>query len=192
MKRIANRFTVILDANVLYPFLVRDVLLTLAESGMYRARWSAAITVEWRENLLAKRPDKKAAIDRTISLMQDAFPEALIEGFEPLIEALNLPDPDDRHVLAAAIRAGADHIITNNIKDFPIDALASYGIEAKTPDDFIVDNIDLFQSDAIAALRAMRARYDNPPVSKADFLLALIRAGLPGTAAALKPHIESL
>jgi predicted nucleic acid-binding protein len=192
MKRIANRFTVILDANVLFPFLVRDALLTLAEAGIYRARWSAAITAEWRENLLAKRPDRKAAIDRTIGLMRDAFPEALIEGFEPLVEAVHLPDPDDRHVLAAAIRAGADHIITNNIRDFPSAALAAYGIEAKTPDDFIVGNIDLFQSDAIAALRAMRARYDSPPVGKGDFLLALIKAGLPRTAAALKPHIESL
>jgi predicted nucleic acid-binding protein len=192
MKRIANRFTVIFDANVLYPFLVRDALLTLAEAGMYRARWSAVITAEWRENLLAKRPDRHAAIDRTIRLMEEAFPEALIEGFEPLIDALYLPDPNDRHVLAAAIRAGADHIITNNIRDFPSDALAGYGIEAKTPDDFIVGNIDLFQSDAIAALRAMRARYDSPPINKADFLLALIKAGLPVTAAALKPHIESL
>ena len=192
MKRIANRFTVVLDANVLYPFLVRDVLLTLAEAGMYRARWSAMITAEWRANLLAGKPSREEAINRTIRVMQDAFPEALVEGYEPLMAALYLPDPDDRHVLAAAIRAGAHHIITSNIRDFPAETLAGYGIEARTPDDFIVGNIDLYPSDAIVALRAMRARYDSPPLGKADFLLALIRAGLPRTAAALKPHIESL
>jgi predicted nucleic acid-binding protein len=192
MRHIADRFTVVLDANVLYPFLVRDVLLTMAEAGMFRARWSAEIMDEWQRNLIADKPEKEAKINRTAFVMTEAFPEALVDGFDALIDKIDLPDPKDRHVVAAAIQADAQHIITNNIKDFPPGVLDRYGIEAKTPDDFIVSTFELYPTDAVAALRAMRQRYNDPEMSKADLMLALIKAGLPKTAAALKPHIESL
>jgi predicted nucleic acid-binding protein len=192
MRHIADRFTVIADANVLYPFMVRDVLLSLAQAGLFRIKWSNMITEEWSRNLIANKPQSESKIRATIDVMHREFPEAVVEGFEPLIASLSLPDSDDRHVLAAAIHADAQHILTNNLKHFPDTALAPYGVDAKTPDDFILSTFELYPIDALAVFREMRARYENLPISKAEFILMLIRAGLTKTAAALKPHIESL
>ncbi len=112
MRHVADRFTAMLDANVLYPFLVRDVLLSLAEAGLYRPVWTAEINAEWSENLIAGKPEREAAIKATIEAMNEAFPEAVTTGYEDLIPSLTLPDNDDRHVLAAAIRSGASVIVT--------------------------------------------------------------------------------
>jgi predicted nucleic acid-binding protein len=109
MRHIADRFTVILDANVLYPFLMRDVLLSSARAGLFRARWSRSIMDEWVRNLISNKPEKERQIHRTASLMNERFPEAVVEDYEALIPSLSLPDEKDRHVLAAAIRAGAHH-----------------------------------------------------------------------------------
>lgn len=192
MRHIADRFTVVLDANVLYPFLVRDVLLSMAHAGLFRARWSLAITDEWASNLKRNRPDKADQIDRTVCVMNNAFPESIVNGFEHIIESLSLPDPDDRHVLAAAIQADAQHIITNNLEDFPVEELGRYGIEAKPPDDFILSTFELYPSDTAAALRRMRRRYENPPITKNSLVFHLAANGLAKTASVLKPHIESL
>lgn len=192
MRHIADRFTVILDANVLYPFLVRDVLLSFAQAGLFRARWSRAIMDEWARNLMANKPEKERQIHRTVSLMNEHFPEAVVEDYEALVPSLSLPDETDRHVLAAAVRAGAHHIVTSNLRDFPETELSKYGIEAKTPDDFLHSTFELYSIDAIEVFREIRARYKNPPVSKTELILALIKSGLIKTAGALKPHIESL
>jgi predicted nucleic acid-binding protein len=137
VSEIADRFVVILDANVLYPFGVRDVLLRFAEAGLYRARWSEAILLEWTTNLLAQKPHLKGSIESQLAAMRRAFPEALVEEYEGLAASLHLPDKDDRHVLAAAIRAGAQIIVTENLKDFPIDELKPYDIEAMSADSFL-------------------------------------------------------
>jgi predicted nucleic acid-binding protein len=130
-------FTVIYDACVLYPAPLRDLLIRLAAKGLVRARWTDRILDESFRNILANRPDLlPGSLDRTRELMNRALRDVLVTGYEGLIEGLNLPDPDDRHVLAAAIRAGAQVIVTMNLDDFPESALAPFSVEALHPDDF--------------------------------------------------------
>ena len=192
MRHVSNRFTAVLDANVLYPFLVRDVLLSLAAAGLYRPLWSDTINGEWTRHLIDRRPDRIERIRATVSLMNEAFPEAIVTHYEDLISVLVLPDPDDRHILAAAIRGGANVIVTENIADFPADVLDRCDIEARTADDFVLNTVELYPTDSVAAFRGMRRRYANPPYSPEDLLQAFLRCGLVTTAAALTPHIESL
>ncbi len=180
-------YTAILDANVLYPFLVRDVLLSLAHQGLYHARWSKQIQDEWVRNLRANRPDLDAPKFRQmIAVMEQAIPDSLIcESYQSLIAGLQLPDPDDRHVLAAAIAGHADVIVTFNLKDFPVAVLSQYGIEARHPDDFVLDQLELRPLEALAAIKAMRARWRNPPKTF-DELIDMLQCGqLPLTASHL-------
>ena len=129
-------FVVLDDACVLYPAPLRDLLVRLANTGVVRARWSAAILDECFRNILENRPElKPEALQRTRELMTRAVPDCMVTGFEQLIDGLVLPDADDRHVLAAAIRAGAQAIVTFNLDDFPAERLQPYNIEAKHPDD---------------------------------------------------------
>jgi hypothetical protein len=116
----------------------------LGLSGRYRARWSLQIHDEWKRNLLINRPAlTPEQLDRTSGLMDLAIPDGLVVGHELLISGLTLPDPDDRHVLAAAIRCNASVIVTFNEKDFPATALAPYVIEAQHPDLFVDNLFDL-------------------------------------------------
>ena len=133
-----SSFTAVYDACVLYPAPLRDFLMWLALSGLYRARWTEEIHCEWKRNLLKNRPDLTIEqLDRTSQLMDLAIPDACVDSYEDLIVGLSLPDDDDRHVLAAAIRCGADVIVTFNLKDFPIRSLEPFGIEAQHPDEFV-------------------------------------------------------
>lgn len=147
-------FVVIYDACVLYPAPLRDLLLRIATIGIVRARWSDTILDECFRNILKNRPDlQPGALDRTRALMKQAVPDCLVSGFEPLIPSLTLPDADDRHVLAAAIRAGAQAIITFNLSDFPAEELDKFGVEAKHPDDFVLDTLDLAPGAVICCRR---------------------------------------
>jgi predicted nucleic acid-binding protein len=192
LSEIADRFVVVLDANVLYPFRVRDALLRFAEAGLFRARWSPTIMDEWTRNLIERRPDFEASIRAQMAAMKRAFPESCVTGGESLIPALILPDPDDRHVLATAIRTSAEHIITENLKDFPDEALAPFGITAVTPDDFLSSTFELYPGDALSTLRNMRQDYQNPPFTPGEFIFELQRKGLPKLASMLKEHIDLL
>lgn len=192
MRHISDRFTAVLDANVLYPFLIRDVLLTLAEAGLYRPLWSAEINGEWTKHLIARNPDRLDNIRRTESLMNDAFPEALVTNYERLIPCLDLPDPNDRHVLAAAIRGGANVIVTENTADFPAEVLANFDLEARHADEFILNTVELYVTDAVAALRRMRMRYGNPTYTPDDLLQAMLSCGLITTVAEIRLHAASL
>jgi predicted nucleic acid-binding protein len=179
-------FTAVYDACVLYPAPLRDFLMWLALSGRFRARWSNEIHEEWQRNLLAKRPDLAAAqVERTAALMDQAVPDALVTGYKPLIASLQLPDPDDRHVLAAAIRCHASVIVTFNGKDFPAGALAPFGVEAQHPDEFIQNLFDLDPAAVIAAARSQRQQLKNPPMAVDRFLDVLLRQGLVGTVKSL-------
>lgn len=190
MSDVIDRFVVVLDANVLYPFRMRDALLRFAEAGLFRARWSQTILAEWAAALLAKKPHMKTSIDRQLEAMRKTFPEACAEGFEDLIAGIKLPDPDDRHVVAAAILVDADHIVTQNLRDFPPKAIAKYGIEAVTADDFLSSTFELYQLEATGALRAMRNAYSNPPFQPGEFVLDLQARGLPKLASQIKYHID--
>lgn len=181
-----------LDANVLYPFRIRDALLRLAEAGLFRARWSPPILDEWRRNLIARKPHLAKSVDAQIAAMSRAFPESCVCGAESLIEALTLPDPDDRHVLATAIRAGAEHIVTENLRDFPDEALDGFGITAVSADDFLSSTFELYPADALGAMRAMRRDYSRPPFTPGDFIFDLQAKGLPKLASMLKENIDVL
>lgn len=113
-------YPVVLDACVLYPSLLRDLLMHLGLAGLYQPKWSMMIEDEWQRNLIKNRPDINSdQIKRTRDLMNQALPDAMITGFEPLIASIELPDVDDRHVVATAICSNAGIIVTFNLKDFP-------------------------------------------------------------------------
>jgi len=137
-------FAVVYDANVLYHSYQRSLLIEVAQAGLVRARWTEQILDEVLRNLKKNRPDlSPARLDRTRELMNGAIRDVLVTGYEPLIGALDLPDPGDRHVRAAAIKVGAQTIVTNNLKDFPADRLAAWDIEASSADDFLHAMVDL-------------------------------------------------
>lgn len=115
-----SHFTALLDANVLYPAPLRDLFLQLAVTDLFKAKWTADIHREWIEALMRNEPEcGRAALERTRVLMDTATRDSLVTGYEALIDTLTLPDPDDRHVLAAAIVGRCDVIVTQNLKDFP-------------------------------------------------------------------------
>ncbi|WP_193172688.1 PIN domain-containing protein [Nisaea nitritireducens] len=190
MRSIADRFVVVLDANVLYPFRVRDILLRFSEAGLFRARWSPEILNEWTRNLLEQKPHLEKSIHSQLEAMKSAFPEALVEGHMELVNSLNLPDPDDRHVLAAAIQCDAQHIITENLKDFPGKMLNGFGIEAVSADQFLHSTMELYPEASISALRQMRADYKQPAMNPAEFLMSLRTAGLVKTSELTKRSID--
>jgi len=178
----------ILDANVLYPAPLRDVLLQLAFAGFYQARWSAEIE-EWTRNLLAARPELAERIERTQAVMRRAVPDALVTGYAAQIPNLVLPDPDDRHVLAAAITAEAEIIVTFNTRDFPAAALASHGLVAQHPDEFLQGFIATMPTQFMAVVRRCIGRLTNPPVTAAVYLATFRRLGLRETATFLASNL---
>lgn len=163
----------------------------LAVTDLYRAKWTDAIHDEWIRNVLKNRPDlKPEQLQRTRELMNAHVRDCLVTGYEPLIEGITLPDPDDRHVLAAAIRAGADLIVTFNVKDFPEEVLKPYGIEAQHPDDFLIFQIDLAPNIVCAAAKRHRASLKNPPKDVEEYLLTLEAQGLAQTVLGLRQFAE--
>ena len=181
-------FVVLYDANVLYPSTLRDLLIRVVQAGLVQAKWTDQILDEVFDNLTASRPDLDPQnLARTRDLMNTAVRDCLVTGYEPLIEAIDLPDPDDRHVLAAAIKARAQVIVTNNLKDFPSAALEPWDMEAKSPDDFVLDQIDLSREAVYGAVQRMADARVNPPATFMDIFAMLERDGLVESAAALRP-----
>ncbi|WP_101102705.1 PIN domain-containing protein [Macromonas bipunctata] len=183
----SSHFTVVYDACVLYPAPLRDLLMRLALTDRFRARWSNTIHDEWTRNLLRQRPElDPVALDKTRILMNTGVRDSLVEGFEHLIPAIELPDPNDRHVLAAAIHSGADTIVTFNLKDFPPKVLFRYHLQAQHPDDFVVDLFDLHPAAVLQAVAEQRAALKKPPKTADEFLDILLRQGLTQTVSMLK------
>ena len=178
------------DANVLYPSGLRNFLMHLALTGIFRAHWSAEVHDEWIRNLLKNRPDiTRDKLERTRRLMDQAAPDALVTGYESLIDSLELPDRDDRHVMAAAIRGGASVIVTLNLSDFPNAALAEFGIEAQHPDDFVLSLTETFPEFVLEAARTHRASLRNPSKTRDEYLAELNTQELCRSAAALRELI---
>jgi len=175
------RFTCVLDTNVIYPLWTRDLLLWFAHYDLYTPKWSQNICLEWIDVMKRKGIGEEEAIKRA-SNINKAFPDALVENYEPIIKILDLPDLDDRHVLAAAIKANADLIITNNIKDFHQDYLARFDLKAKVPDDFFTDIIDLNRELSLTAFRKLVLNKKNPPLDEFEVLEVLRKNGLSNTA----------
>lgn len=182
-------FTVVCDANTLYPAPLRDFLMRLALTGIYRARWTCQIHAEWKRNLLINRPDlTQAQLDRTSAAMDRAIPDALVTGYEPLCSSLCLPDPDDVHVLAAAIKCNASVIVTFNLKDFPPEVLLPFEVETVHPDDFIADLFDLDRAAVLEAAHAQRISLKRPAHSVSEFLERLVNQGLTQTVKLLSEY----
>jgi predicted nucleic acid-binding protein len=172
-------FTALFDANVLYPAPLRDLLIELALTGHFRAKWSNSIHDEWINNLLKNRPDLTFSdLDKTRKAMNNAVSDCLVENYENLIPSLKLPDSKDRHVLAAAIRGRADVIVSINVKDFHKHELSKYSISIQHPDDFILDLLNLAPESVYGAIRKIRERLKNPPINIDFYLDNLERNGL--------------
>ncbi len=162
--------TAVFDACVLYPAPLRDLLMHLALTDLFRARWTDAIHDEWIRNVLKDRPNlTKSQLERTRTLMNSHVRDCLVTGWEVFLPSLNLPDPDDRHVLAAALAARADVIVTFNIKDFPASSLEPLGIEAQHPDEFVTHLLSLDEPRVLTAVKRLRASLRSPPVPAEDY-----------------------
>ena len=183
--------TAVLDACVLYPASLRDLLVELAARGVFQGRWTAEIHDEWMRNVKANRPDlDPKRLERTRTMMDLHAEQSVVTGHLSLVPALTLPDPDDRHVLAAAINSQARFIVTFNLKDFPPSILAVYEIEAQHPDDFLFTVLDANEAGFSAAAKAVRERLRNPPKTAEDDVLALEEQGLTRTAARFRDLID--
>lgn len=182
-----------LDASVLYPAPLRDLLLELAVSDLFRAKWSQAIHEEWIGALLRDRQDLTAErLERTRRLMDAHVLDAVVTGFEDLVPTVRLPDPDDRHVVAAAIRAGADLVVTANLRDFPDAALAPHGLVAEHPDVFLAGLCRRMPVPFLQAAHRVHARLRNPPVSRREHLAVLRRIGLDATINEMRKQAATL
>lgn len=178
---------VLYDACVLYPAPLRDLLMRLALAKVFQARWTDEIHDEWTRNVAANRPDiAPESLARCRRLMNEHVPDSLVLGYGPLISTLNLPDPDDRHVLAAAIHGGARIIVTFNLSDFPAPVLAGFSIEAIHPDEFIANLWDESPDAVLDSVRRQRESLKNPPKTAEELLATLEQCGLPQTAAWLR------
>ncbi|MBX3001597.1 MAG: PIN domain-containing protein [Caldilineaceae bacterium] len=179
----------LLDANILYPAPLRDLFLQLAVMDLFRVRWTTAIHREWIEALLRNEPHRnRATLERTQTLMDQATRDSLITGYEAIILTLSLPDPDDRHILAAAIVGNCNVIVTRNVADFPNETLASFGIEAQHPDEFLYAQLTLTPGLFCTAVRKVRARLKNSPYTVEQYLAILKRQGLIATVSELEQY----
>lgn len=175
------RFKAVLDTNVIFPIEIRDLLFWFAHYELYTPKWSENIFEEWKRVMIRRGVEEKEAAKR-VQKANLAFPDALVKNYQGLIPELKLPDVDDRHVLAAAIRTNANVIVTNNLKDFPVEYLDSFGLKAKSADDFLTDIIDLNQEKAVEAFKEMVLNRRNPAMDEYQVLESLRRNGLKGTA----------
>ena len=171
------KFTCVLDTNIIYPIEIRDLLFWFAHYELYTPKWSRRIFDEWIAVMRRKGASEEEIAKRT-EKANKAFPDALVKNYESLIDSLDLPDPKDRHVLAAAIKANANVIVTNNLKDFPEKILDSYGLSAQSADDFLTDLIDLNHDTAIEAFRRLVMNRRNPDLDEFQVLDAMRRNGL--------------
>jgi predicted nucleic acid-binding protein len=180
-------FTVVYDANVLYPNTLRDLLIRIAQAGLVQAKWTNQILDEMIHALARNRPGISAEkLNQLRYLMNKAVRDCLVEDYEPLIDGLKLPDSGDRHVLAAAIKAGAQVIVTSNLKDFPAGDLQPWHVEAKSPDDFVLDQVGIDGRTVAACVRQIADSRTRPPQDTDDVLTQLERDGLVESIAALR------
>ena len=180
-------YTVVVDANVLYDAAARDLLIRFALRGLVRVRWTEHILDECFHALRSNRPDlQEERLSRVRKLMCEAVPDCIVTGHEPLIEAIELPDAGDRHVLAAAVKSDAQAIVTFNTKDFPSESIARYHLEVIHPDDFFVNQIDLDPIAAVHVIQEIAQDLRAPPKTPAEIVDGLESRGLAVTASRLR------
>jgi predicted nucleic acid-binding protein len=171
---VAAVFPVVLDSCVLFPMTLRDTLLRAAEAGLYRPYWSQEILDGATRNLVVTSQMSKEQSVRLKTQIQRAFPQAMVEVPNTLIESMT-NDPGDRHVLAAAVFSSASVIVTFNLKDFSEKSLAPWQIEAQHPDTFLCSLYDLFPEAVIRLIERQAKALRNPPQTVADILQILRR-----------------
>jgi predicted nucleic acid-binding protein len=183
----------VLDANVLYSNFTRDLLLSLFAARLYEAKWTDEINDEWVSHLLENRSGTDPSrLRRTVQLMNAIRPNPLVDNYKHLINSVELPDPDDRHVLAAAIACGARKILTWNLKDFPARFLSQFGIAADNPDRFIAALIHAAPERVVAVFKGVRLRQKKPKMEIAEFFDMLRRNRLNATGTALERFRDQL
>jgi len=175
------KFKAVLDTNVIFPVVIRDLLFWFAFYDLYTPKWSSNIFDEWKSVMIRKGVDDDEATKR-VNRANLAFPDAQVQNYEPLIPTFNLPDEKDNHIMAAAVKANADVIVTNNLKDFPSECLERYGIKAISADDFLTDIIDLNHDTAIKAFKELVLNKKNPEMNEYQVLDSFRRNGLNETA----------
>ena len=185
--------TAVYDANILYPAPLRDLFIRIAQAGLVRAKWTELIHDEWLRNVCKNNPHlSPERLARSRNLMNDAVRDCIVIDYEDLIPALTLPDPNDRHVLAAAIRADAEIIVTFNLADFPGETLARFGIEAIHPDDFLLGLLNAAPGAVCDAIKRQRENLRNPPKTVEELLNTLESQGLPEAVARLRQSANLL
>ncbi|PZA10991.1 PIN domain-containing protein [Rhodopseudomonas palustris] len=194
----ANRYTAFIDACSLAGALKRNLLLTLAEGEFFRLRWSSRVLNE-TEKAISKILLNKGVTDaadraaRARGFMEEAFEEACVHDYDDFLYACkSLPDANDAHVLAAALKTQAATIVTDNLKDFPETILTPLNIEARSTDAFIADTISLDLGRAVAVIRNMRLRLKRPEKTPQILLLDMEAEGLTETVDVLRAHVRSL
>lgn len=177
-------FVAFLDANVLFPAVLRDVLLSLAEAGVYQIRWSPDILDEMERNLVKKaRAQSRTAATGGVRYLREtmelAFPDAMVikEAYQPLISVMPVNEKD-RHVLAAAIVGRADVLVTLNISHFPLEACNIYGIDVQTPDTFLVHQFGLVPGNFIRVLTDL-SHERKPPMDTPKKILSALQLHAP-------------
>jgi len=163
--------------------------MRLALTDLYHAKWTQEIHKEWMGNLLKNRPDLTTERLESIRAKMDLYVrDCIVEGYQELISGIKLPDPNDRHVLAAAIKANAKTIVTYNLSDFPASHLAKYEIDAQHPDEFLRHLLDLAPTKVIATIQETRRSLKNPPKNSREYLAILEKQSLPQTCAYLREY----
>jgi hypothetical protein len=186
-----GRYPALLDANVLHPAFVRGALLWFADERLFQPHWSMDVLREWRVSVMRRFPDvREEGLLAQQQVMVEAFPDGEITGYEPFNGCIQLPDENDRHVLAAAIVGRCAGIVTCNGKDFPDAIVKPLGIEVIHPDDFIVNIIDLHPSRAVTACKRHRAAMAQTNPSPEEFLGRYEQAGLIQAHQRLSRHID--
>ena len=183
----------VLDACVIYPPALRDILMWLAVVAVYEPRWSEEIHAEWIRNVLEDRPEVTVAqLERTRRFMDQMNPKSLVSGYERHVPTLKLPDENDRPVLAAAIECGASMIVTFNLKDFPHSSLSPYGVRALPPDAFLEILLSQNQPRFLLGLQQHRESLKRPPKTVEEYLSTMTAQGLTRTVQRLNPHKEKI
>lgn len=183
-------FPALLDTCVLYPQYLSDTLLTQAYAGTFRPLWSRGVLEELGRALAEDAHLTDNQIRHRLDRMRCAFPDAEVVGYEYLIEGMTNHEKD-RHVLAAAVRSNVEVLVTFNIKDFPESALKPFDISAVHPDEFLLDQLDLYPGVILGCLEDQVNRYIgiNGPMTISALLRPLERAGVPRFADEVRRHL---
>jgi len=183
-------FPVFLDTCVLYPATLNDTILRIAECGAFRPHWSPDVLAELRRNLVKIPTVSASRAEHRVEAMRLAFEDALVTGYEALTPVMTC-HPKDAHVLAAAVVSDCQVIVTYNLKDFPPDSLAGHDVQVVHPDDFLLDQLDLYPRAVVAALAAQVAESARPALTPLALLDSLRRCGVPRFAAEVRRKTDT-